>query len=106
MYGGVRAVVLSYPSMATAIVGEQEKRNVWLSVYGAAIAGLTSSLKAKTLTEEQEEDVREAALNLADGGLEDFLSTFDPAQVEHEEEPDEDDDESEDSRGRRRRPRR
>lgn len=59
--------------MASKIT-DQEKRNVWLSVYTGTITGLVSSTEEHD--EESQEDNAELATAYADQGLDDFLIAF------------------------------
>ena len=68
-------------------ISEQERRNVWISVYSGVLVGLATS--TEEFNEDTEEENREIATAYADGGLDDFLTAFGEAPVEVEEEEEE-----------------
>lgn len=85
-------------------ISEQERRNVWLSVYSATVMGLVSTTKK---FDDENEKLRQIANDLADGGLTDYEDTFGDDAARQEEPDDEgEEEEEEDEEEEEREPRR
>ncbi len=82
-------------------VSDQEKRNVWLSIYSAAVSGFASGVEE--IDQDEVDDMTDSSADIADAGLSAFEETFvGGGRRDREEEPDPEEPEVEETRERRR----